>query len=158
AQIRAARCTPRPTYRSPPTAGSPVWMPIRTCRSRPFGQAWSARAIWPSIAAATASLALTNAVLGEGFAQDRLVIGQGFRVAVAQLFQEPRRPFDVREKERDSADRKLCGRAHRRVLPPRFDEYQPGAQRPLLPRAGLGWSHSRLPPHDGADHRPGAQP
>ncbi len=46
---------------------------------------------------------LVTAVGGEGRAQKALMIGQHASVAVTQLLDEPRRPFDVAEEEGDSA-------------------------------------------------------
>ncbi len=44
---------------------------------------------------------LTAAVGVERSSQDPLVLGKGVAVEVAELLEEPRRPFDVREEERD---------------------------------------------------------
>ena len=50
---------------------------------------------------------LVAAVLGEGLAQDALVLREHLAVALAQLLEQPRRPLDVREEEGDGADRQL---------------------------------------------------
>src|SRR5581483_9609080 len=53
-QIRAARWTASPTYWSPASVASPVWIPIRTRRSTPSGQSWAASARCAATAASTA--------------------------------------------------------------------------------------------------------
>ena len=60
AAIRAARCTSRPTYPSPCTAGVPVCMPIRTRSVSSPGQGWAARSRCACAAASTASGAVSN--------------------------------------------------------------------------------------------------
>src|SRR6266545_2131086 len=112
--MRAARWTPRPTYESLPTAGSPVWMPIRTRISAPWGHEWATSACWARTAAVTASFALWNAAkkgialrvdlpptraLDRG-AKDFAMRREHLRVPVAELLQHVRRAFDVGEEKR----------------------------------------------------------
>jgi hypothetical protein len=57
-------------------------------------------------------------VLGEGLAQDSLVIRKRFAVAISQLLEQLRRPLDVSEEEGNRADRQLVDRAHRPSVSP----------------------------------------
>ena len=50
---------------------------------------------------------LLAVVLGECGAQDPAVVGEHLAVPVAQQFQQPRRPLDVREEERDGPAREF---------------------------------------------------
>jgi hypothetical protein len=74
-------------------------------------------ALWAWTAAATASLARRKATKNESpwvsisrppnSSKAPLLIGQSVPVAIPQLLDQPRRPFDVREKEGDGAAWKL---------------------------------------------------
>jgi hypothetical protein len=59
-----------------------------------------------------------STVLGEGAAQDPLVIRERLAVAISQLLEQLCGPLDVGKQEGDGADRQLVDRAHARSVSP----------------------------------------
>ena len=79
---------------------------------------------------------LCTSVGGDGFPDDATMLGQGVRVGVSEVAQQPRRTLDVGEQEGDLAGRKLAG--HRvsddgsRPLPCPADSFRPRCSWPGL--------------------------
>ena len=151
AQIRDATTTSMPTYPSSPSAGSPVWMPIRrrSASSGGHGSAASARCI-----SATAASASPRAAGRRGRhrrppsrpplrrtrpqpAHDLAHSRSRWSEALAEEVEQPRRPLDVGEDECHRACRQVAARCGRRVHATSLGA-SPGNVYDGRRRAGLG--------------------
>jgi hypothetical protein len=124
-QIRAATTTSIPTYPSSPSSGSPVCSPIRRRCASSSGHGSAASDRWICAAAATRRERVEReehavpgpvdlgAVVGPcGFAHELSHPGARRAEALAEDVEQPRRPLDVREEQRDGPGRQSLDRAH----------------------------------------------